>query len=267
MENLMWLGQTGDDGGRDIWGNSDKKSYCYQCANYQKLTAKKAIEDIDKLIQENRKPDFFILVCGGTATPTVRDKIIAYAASKGIQHTEIWSGREFEEKLRHESPDLIQRFLEGHDFPENTTDSAHDDAKVVQELFECFERPAFTTHFRSEVNIPDFEKAITDTIEVLNTGVHRLRDGTIIRRISSRHRVSDNILKNKLAILTQQVIKLRDYFVQLKKENEIRPCGCDQEDCPVWFFTDRAATEMDTFRKNIFKQLREIRPDFILKFQ
>ena len=45
-------------------------------------------------------------------------------------------------------------------------------------MAECFDRPAFDTPFRDESNVPDFKKAITDTIEALNTGIHRLRDGT-----------------------------------------------------------------------------------------
>lgn len=266
-DRLEWLGQTGDDGGRDIWGTFGGKSYCYQCANYQKLTAKKAKDDIDKLIRENRKPDHFIIVCGGTATPGIREQIVAHSVSKGIEHTEIWSGREFEEKVRHHSPDLIQRFVEGVDFPENSVQHIKkDDAEIIQQIFECFDRPAFTTHFRNEVNIPDFEKAITDTIEVLNTGVHRLRDGTMIRRISSRHEVSDSTLKNQLAELSQQVTGLRDSFVRLKREKEIRPCECDQHDCPTWFFTDKAAEEMDKLRRGIFKRLQTIHPDFVLKF-
>jgi len=45
-------------------------------------------------------------------------------------------------------------------------------------LAECFDRPAFTTPFHRKVNIIDFEKAITDTIEVLNKGLHRLYSST-----------------------------------------------------------------------------------------
>jgi hypothetical protein len=263
---LEWLGETGGDGGRDVWGVFDKKSYCYQCANHQKLTAKKAKDDIDKLIKGKRKPDHFIVVCGGTATPGIRDQIIRYASSKGIKITEIWSGREFEEKVRHLTPDLIKRFVAGEDFPERTREMKEkDDAEIVQCLFECFERPAFTTSFKGETNIPDFEKAITDTIEVLNTGIHRLRDGTVVRRISSRHEVSNNELRSQLNVLTQQVVALRDSFTRLKKEEEIRPCGCEVPDCPTWFFSDEAAEEMDKRRREIFKQMQNINPAFVLK--
>jgi hypothetical protein len=257
--SLSWLGQTGNDDGRDIWGVIDGKSFCYQCANYRKLTLKKGKDDIDKLMQGNRKPDHLIIVCGGVITPATRDQIMIYAASNGIPHTEIWSGGEFEEKLRHHSTDLLQRFVEGHDFPVNTgTPVQQQDSDIIQDLFECFDRPAFTTRFHSEVNIPGFEKAITDTIEVLNTGVHRLRDGTIIRRISSRHKVFDKALKTLLSELSEQVTRLRDTFVRLKKEKQIYHCECAMDDCPTWFFTDKAAKQMDLLRKDIFKQLNVI---------
>ncbi|MBN8837198.1 MAG: hypothetical protein J0I09_08065 [Sphingobacteriia bacterium] len=266
-DSLQWLGQTGYDKGRDIWGVFGKETYCYQCANFQKLTAKKATDDIDKLHKQGKLPDYFIVVSGGTVTPKTRDSIVNYGVSKGFRNVEVWSGRELEEKLRVSAPNILQRFIEGQAFPENkAVDTVQRDEEITHQLFECFDRPAFTTHFRQEVNIPDFEKAITDTIEVLNTGVHRLRDGTLIRRISSRHSVSDNTLKNKLAELARQVTGLRDTFVQLKRAKEIRPCGCDQDDCPVWFFTDDAAEQMDGLRRNIFKQLREIHPNFNLKF-
>ncbi len=266
-QNLEWLGQTGGDEGRDIWGVFNGESYCYQCANYQKLTAKKGKDDIDKLIKNNRKPDYVIVVCGGVATPGIREQVLNYSASKGIKQTEVWSGREFEERLRHYTPDLIQRFVEGESFPEGNYGAVlKDESEIVLKLFECFDRPAFTTHFRSEVSIPDFEKAITDTIEVLNTGVHRLRDGTIIRKISSRHEVKNSEAKSKLDVLTKQVVALRDKFVKLKRQNEIRPCGCDNKDCATWFFSDKAAREMDESRKLIHKQLRSINPNFVLNY-
>lgn len=65
------------------------------------------------------------------------------------------------------------------------------DKQIINELIDCFDRPAFQTIFHREVNIHDFGKAITDTVEVLNTGIHRLRDGTLIKQASSRHQIED----------------------------------------------------------------------------
>jgi len=271
-ESIEWLGQTGGDGGRDIWGVSQKQTYCYQCANYRHLILTKITDDIDKLIQSGNIPQNYIVVCGGTVSSTLRTKIRNYAGQSGISITEIWSGVEFEERLRQNSPELIRRFAEGEPFPDDPAqliqsanfNGAKNDEELLDLFFESFDRPAFTTRFRNESSIPDFEKAITDTIEVLNTGIHRLRDGTLIRKIPSRHQIKNAALKNELAEITKLVIQLRDTFNKLKKQNEIRPCGCGDDDCPIWMLTDRACDEMDHIRQTIFRRIRSIRPSFTL---
>jgi hypothetical protein len=258
-DTLEWLGQSGDDDGRDIWGSVDSKTFCYQCANYRSLVTKKVTDDIDKLLKEKSIPDCFIVICGGRVSVNSRKMIKAYALQYGIQETEIWSGVEFEEKLRDLAPDLIKRFVHGEDFPELTT---HFDKSAIALLADCFDRPAFTTPFHREVNIPDFEKAIVDTIEVLNTGMHRLRDGTLIKKIPSRHEISNAIIKRQVADVYQLVVKLRDTFVDLKRKKEIEPCGCGDQNCPTYLLSDYACQQMDQIRQDIFKQFRQIKPDF-----
>lgn len=270
---IEWLGQTGGDSGRDIWGVHESKTFCYQCANYRQLTTKKAKEDIDKLVKAKHIPDNFILVCGGRVTVKTRKAVSDYAKSKGFAHVEIWSGVEFEEKLRLTSPELLKRFVEGESFPETPAEmiklaksiAAKDDSDIIQLISECFDRPAFTTPFNMESSIPDFEKAMADTIEVLNTGVHRLRDGTIIRNIPSRHQITDTQMKSALANITSLVVKLRDNFNDLKRKKEIKPCGCGQEDCHVYMLSQKACQIMDSSRQEIFNQWRKVNPDFNLK--
>jgi hypothetical protein len=272
-QKIQWLGQTGNDGGRDIWGIVDSNSYCYQCANYRQIALKKMIADIDKLAQKKTIPNHLVIVCGGRVTANNRDQIIEYATQNGIKNAEVWSGAEFEERLRQNAPLLLKRFAEGEPFPDTPEElirdakinSSKNDQEIISLIIECFDRPAFTTEFRHESNIPDFEKAITDTIEVLNTGVHRLRDGTIIRKIPSRHQLNDNTLKTELSVITQLVIQLRDTFTKLKREKEVRPCGCNNEDCPTWFFSDKACEEMDMIRRDIFCQFKTIDPNFKLR--
>jgi hypothetical protein len=117
-DKLHWVGQTGSDGGRDIWGELSGMSYCYQCANYQSLTFKKAKEDIDNLVEHNTIPNNWILICGGKVTAGIREKIIKYAHQQleGIKNADVWSGVEFEERIRTHSPILIQRFVHGAAF-------------------------------------------------------------------------------------------------------------------------------------------------------
>ncbi len=91
----------------------------------------------------------------------------------------VWSGVELEEKLRKETPEIIRRFVMVEQFPDSPTElieyekalDATNDKDIIDLLSECFDRPAFITPFYRESNIPDFEKALTYTIEVLNTGV------------------------------------------------------------------------------------------------
>lgn len=271
-DSIAWLGQTGDDGGRDIWAISNDESFCYQCANYQKLTFYKVKEDINKLIQGNTIPDNFIVVCGGTVTPGLRVKIVAYASTNGIKNISIWSGREFEEKIRNNSPEILKRFVEGITFPDLPSElisfaksfSVDNDSDIIELLAECFDRPAFTTPFKQEVSIVDFEKAINDTIEVLNTGTHRLRDGTIIKIIPSRHRVVNPDLKMALADITNSVIKLRYSFTVLKSTMDIQPCSCGKQDCPVYMMSDTACETMDEIRNGIFAKLKLIKSVFYL---
>jgi HJR/Mrr/RecB family endonuclease len=263
---IEWLGQTGDDDGRDIWGEDDQKTYCYQCANYRSLVLKKVTDDIDKLVNAHAIPDCFIVVCGGRVSVNMRKAISSYAAQFGIQETHIWSGVELEEKLRKDAPELLKRFVDGVIFPELKDINGNNvsDNEIIDRIIQCFDRPAFTTPFHREVNIPDFEKAITDTIEVLNTGIHRLRDGTVIRTIPSRHQIEDSTIKGALTAIYKLVVKLRDTLVDLKRENEIKACECEQPDCPVYFFTDNACKQMDGIRHSIFDCFHSIKPGFEL---
>lgn len=260
-DTLEWLGQTGDDDGRDIWGVANGKTFCYQCANYRSLATKKVTDDIDKLVKEGAIPNCFIVICGGRVSVSSRSTIKSYAEQCGIKEVEIWAGVEFEEKLRKLTPDLIRRFVHGEEFPEQ---QAQGDKFIVKVLAECFDRPAFTTPFHREVNIPDFEKAITDTIEVLNTGMHRLRDGTLIRKIPSRHEIADDRIKDQVTGIYKSVVELRDTFIDLKRKKEIEPCDCGQADCPTYLLSDKACNRMDMIRGEIFSKFRGINGNFNL---
>lgn len=271
-DKLEWLGQTGGDGGRDIWGVSCGESYCYQCANYTNMTTKKGKEDLNKLVIHGTIPDNNTIVCGGHVSNKIRDEILNYAISIGIKKNSVWNGVEFEEFLRRDTPEIIERFVNGIQFPDNPKEliffakeiNGLNDKDIVDLIIECFDRPAFTTRFYRESNLQNFEKAIEDTINVLNTGMHRLRDGTLIRQIPSRHRISNPEIKKKLADITKLVIRLRDDFTDLKKRNEIERCGCGDVDCQTYMMSDKACTMMDNSRQMILNQLKLINPDLKL---
>jgi hypothetical protein len=119
-KTIDWYGQLGGDGGRDIWGvRPDGEAVCYQCANHQQLEFEKARADIQKLTSgPNGMPDCFVLISGHRISATMRDRVMKHAMSKGIKSAEIWSGEEFEERLRRDAPVLLKRFVEGEPFPE-----------------------------------------------------------------------------------------------------------------------------------------------------
>jgi hypothetical protein len=128
-----------------------------------------------------------------------------------------------------------------------------------------FDRPAFYTPFRQESSIPAFKKAITDTIEALNTGVHRLRDGTKIRRIPSRHAIQSAETKKMLSQIERMLGELRAKYDEGIKKGDIRPCGCNDPNCPIFFVSHRAAREMDRLREEILETFRRLYPAFDVK--
>jgi hypothetical protein len=203
---------------RDIWAvRKTGETECFQCANHHALEFKKAEEDLAKLIAgPNALPTKFTLITGGKDTADMREKVVARAIAVGIREVEVWSGPEFEERLRRDEPLLIRRFVEGVPFPETvdglramSVDGEVGDDEALALMAECFDRPAFTTEFRSESNIPDFKKAITDTIEALNTGVRRLRDGTEVGRISRKAQLKDPAKRAVVEEVVGLLVELR----------------------------------------------------------
>jgi len=274
-DTIDWYGQLGSDRGRDIWGVLSNRGWnsnvCYQCANHQKIGFNKAKEDIDKICSgPNEIPAKFVLIVGGKVSANMKSRIATYAKKKGIYNTEVWSGPEFEERLRRDAPSLIRRFCEGISFPESVSDlltfileaEEFDDTKLLSAYASCFDRPAFTTPFHLESNLHHFKKAITDTIEALQTGVHRLRDGTVIKRFPSISEISDSHTKQTFREIIIDLQKLRAAYDNLVNSNEIRLCTCGQDDCPVHFFSQRACQEMDLLRNNILDKLKRIYPQF-----
>ncbi len=272
--SLDWYGQLGTDLGRDIWGESGNSKYnkvCIQCANRKRLTISKVVQDVDLIVSGPfGVPDEFILVLGGNISARLRDKIRNFVAKKGIRSCSIWSGQEFEERLRAEAESLLKRFVQGEEFPESPSDLSSfieqlkllNDVEILALMAELFDRPAFYTPFQSESSIPAFKKAITDTIEALNTGIHRLRDGTEIRRIPSRHQIKKQRFKKALSEIVKELNLLRITYDDCLRQGEIRPCNCQDPNCPVFFISSEAASKMDILRNRILGRFKRIYPPF-----
>jgi hypothetical protein len=279
-QSLEWYGQTGGDSGRDIWGIKERDGYpqgqkvCVQCANRKALTYKKAREDLEKVLSRpNGKPDAFLIVAGGTVSAAVRDKTKKLCEKKQVNTSEIWSGKEFEERLRAKAESLLKRFTAGEEFPDAPDDlrsfaetiASQSDDEILALMAGLFDRPAFYTPFHQESSVPAFKKAITDTIEALNTGIHRLRDGTEIRRIPSRHALKSAETKRTLAQIERMLGELRAKYDDYMRTGDIRPCGCDVLDCPVFFISHHAADEMNRLREEVLVTFHKLYEAFDVK--
>lgn len=188
-QDLEWYGQVGSDSGRDIWGsrNNDygqQETICIQCVNRSRLTKTKAHTDIRKIIRApHGTPTIVRFVCRSDISADLRDAIRSFASKNSISKVDIWSGQEFEERLRLCAESLLQRFCDGVVFPDSSRDLGQfvhdlapvDDHEIIGRLSLIFDRPAFTTPFHAESSVGDFKQAISDTIEALNTGIRRLR--------------------------------------------------------------------------------------------
>jgi hypothetical protein len=232
------------------------------------------MRDIEKVLTSpNGKPDVFRFVCAASVSAKARDKIKAHGKTKGIFNCDIWSGEEFEERLRSCCESLLKRFVEGESFPDEPKElrkfteqtAAVNDQEILGLIARAFDRPAFHTPFHVESSLPAFKQAITDTIQLLNTGIWQTRDGKEIGRIPSRHMLVDASLKLTLASIERQLVRLRSRFDEMIKAGKIRHCGCDQPDCPVHFFSPEAAQEMDDLRSRILSQFQQIYPQFSVR--
>lgn len=275
--SLEWYGQVGGDSGRDIWGIRERDSHplgqktCIQCTNRRSLLYSKVQDDLDKIFNgPNGKPDCFVVVSGGKVSAQLRDKIKNLCTQKQVYCSEVWSANEFEERLRAKAELLLKRFVEGETFPDTFDElrslvqsvTPQTDSEILSLMAGFFDRPAFYTPFHQESSIPAFKKAITDTIEALNTGIHRLRDGTEIRRIPSRHMIQSAEIKKSLGQIERMLGELRAKYDEFIKLGEIRPCGCSVPDCPVFFVSPQAAHDMDNLRMNVMKSFHRLYPAF-----
>jgi len=275
--SLDWYGQTGKDSGRDVWGvrENDKfpngQKICALCANWQKLSKAKVKSDLAKLKKSpSGLPDKCFVISGGVISAKLRDAIKEAASKVLIQQCEVWSGPEFEERLRDKAESLLKRFVGGEAFPDSPKDlqlfvgsvQADNDNERLALMSSLFDRPAFYTPFYQESSVPAFKKAITDTIEAIGTGIHRLRDGTEIRRIPSRHQIQAPEIKTELGAIEKRLAKLRATYEKLLADKEIIPCSCDVPDCSVFQASPTAIQQMDEMRTEILDSFRKIYPKF-----
>ena len=129
------------------------------------------------------------------------------------------------------------------------------DVDVVAALTAALDRPAFRTPFRQESSLPRFREAIAETIATLNTG-----STSRGANLPSKAKIRDPELRSKIDELVESLVALRAIFDDLIRRGDIRPCGCGQRDCPVYFLSERAADEMDSRRQAILDLAHGLNP-------
>jgi hypothetical protein len=269
---LDWFGQVGDDDGLDIvgvrddeWGRPER--VVVACANWRNLTASKGKGDIDKFIAAGAKPDALYVIAGGQVAASTRTAILQHAKAKGIAKAEIWSGPELEERLRLHAPSVLRRMFDGDDLPEaiealrTFTDVVDDEAEALRRLAPLLDRPSFYTPFHNESSLPAFRKAISDTVEALNTGIWRSRDGTPIGRVPSRHDFASNEVKAALNDVVNLLLRLRAAYDTGLADGSIQRCGCANPECPTHTIRDDVATRMDAERRALLAVAATVIPD------
>lgn len=98
---------------------------------------------------------------------------------------------------------------------ENTLRS-FDDEKIIKNIRNTIDRPAMHTPFHRESNMNDFQDAIREIIEIMNTGF--LKNQLISK---SRHEIKNLKLKNKIAEMYGKICGLRDAYIAFVNNNEI----------------------------------------------
>jgi len=272
---LDWYGQLGDDGGRDIWGYREDawgrpELVVVACANWKRLSFEKARCDIDKIAAGPRgQPVHCILAAGGKISAELKAKVTDYSSSVGIRRAEVWSGPELEELLRHHAESVLRRFLAGELLPDEPSEirnfvaaSPASESEALRILGRLFDRPAFTTPFHAESSLPAFRQAISDTIEAINTGIYRTRDGTIIARLPSKDDFGETLVRAELASIARELNGLRIAFDEYLRQGSVRRCSCADPECPTFFCDSSAARDLNRRREVILSAAGRVVPEF-----
>ncbi len=135
------------------------------------------------------------------------------------------------------------------------------DVDVTRALLAGLDRPAFRTPFHQESSLPRFRAAIAETISAINTG--KTPSGA---QLPSKADVRDPAMRAALDNVVQRLVALRGAFDDLLKKGEIRPCGCQEPDCPVHMLSDRTCREMDGRRHELLVAAQAVDPSFPVSF-
>ena len=87
------------------------------------LAFEKAKRDLEKaVVAPSGVPGVFRFVCRGNVSADMRAGSRCTRGNLSIEQCDIWSGRDFEERLRASAESLLRRFCQGIVFPDAAND-------------------------------------------------------------------------------------------------------------------------------------------------
>lgn len=151
------------------------------------------------------------------------------------------------------SRDRLWRLVEeGRILPEENLDS-----HFLNLMRKIFDRPAFTTPFRQEGRMEDFEKAIDDTVLAINTGVLRTRDNQIIQDVGfGKASLANEGWQEKLTNIEGELLNLRHAVAKALAENKLKCCHAH-----CYCGDDNTLRNLDKLRVGIIDAINAILDD------
>jgi 5-methylcytosine-specific restriction endonuclease McrA len=141
---------------------------------------------------------------------------------------------------------------EGKALPEMNLDS-----QFLELLRRVFDRPAFTTPFRQEGRMEDFDKAIDDTVLALNTGLLRTRDNQVLTDLgfgkSSLFNAEWNLQLNDVE---GQLLRLRSEVAKALAEGKLKCCHAH-----CYYGDEECMRQLDQIRVDIVEHVNGVLRD------
>ncbi len=135
--------------------------------------------------------------------------------------------------------------------------SVEQDKELIRFFIQCFDRPAFQDNIRQEVRMEDFDKAIEDTLIVLNTGVLRTRDGNILKQAEGKSAVQNPLWREKLDVVADMLVSIRRRLKIAEAEKAYTKYGTGEN--VFYCFSDGALSDwFNLTREEILKVLSSI---------
>lgn len=155
-------------------------------------------------------------------------------------------------ELRRHRDRLWKLVEEGKTLPKKNLDSQY-----LELVRRAFDRPAFTTPFRQEGKMEDFEKAIDDTILALNTGMLRTRDNHVIVDIGfGKSDLVNEGWCTELGKVEGQLLQLRTHVAKALADGRLKCCHahcyCGDDEC---------IRELDQIRVDIIDSVNGVLSD------